>query len=84
MLLLLQTCHLKLKVHFLLRHYSAVIPASDWLYCDHPSAREVPPGRGPQCGVAPVNIPIRFWSRAAYSQGGGGFSVGLVSCSFSV
>jgi hypothetical protein len=32
---------------------------------DHPSTGEVPPGRGPQCGTASVNIPINFSSQAA-------------------
>ncbi len=31
---------------------------------DHPRMGEIPPGRGPQCDVAPSNIPISFWSQA--------------------
>jgi hypothetical protein len=36
----------------------------------HPSAGEVPPGWGPQCGAASVNIPISFWSWAVQSVRG--------------
>ncbi len=43
---------------------------------DHPSAGEVLLGCGPQFGAVPVNILISFWSWAAKSAGGGGFSVG--------
>jgi hypothetical protein len=32
---------------------------------DHSRAGEVPPGRGPQCGAAPGNIPINFSSQVA-------------------
>ncbi len=52
------------------------LPLSFTVFTDHPKEGEVLPGRGPQYGAAPVNIPISFRSRAAKSAGGGGFSVG--------
>jgi hypothetical protein len=39
-------------------------------------AGEVSQGCGPQSSAAPVNIPVSFWSWAAQSSWGGGFSVG--------
>jgi hypothetical protein len=41
------------------RRYSGAITASDRFFfpiTDHPSAGKVPPGRGPQCGAAPVKF----------------------------
>ncbi len=48
------------------RHIGAPpLPLSFTVYTDHIRAGEVPPGRGPQSGVAPVNIPTSFRSWAA-------------------
>jgi hypothetical protein len=43
---------------------------------EHPSAGEVLPGCGIQCGVSQVNIPVSFGFQAALSAVGGEFSVG--------
>ncbi len=44
---------------------------------DHPSEGEVPPGRGPQYGAAPVINTNQFPVAGRVECGGGGFSVGL-------
>jgi hypothetical protein len=41
------------------------LPLSFTVYTDRLMAGGVPPGRGPQCGAAPVNTPISLRSRAA-------------------
>jgi hypothetical protein len=57
------------------------IPLCFTAITDHLMAGEVPPGWGPQSGVAPVNIPISFRSRAVQSPGGDRYSVGPGLCS---
>jgi hypothetical protein len=58
------------------------LPLSFTVNTDHLMAGEVPPGCGPQSGVAPVNIPISFRSRAAYIAGVAGSQSGPLSLSF--
>ncbi len=52
---------------------------------DNPSTGEVPLGRGLQCGAAPVNIPVSYWSWYVKSAGEAGSlsgrSLNLSECS---
>ncbi len=45
------------------------IPSNFTAITKHPSVGEIPPHHSPQCGAAPVNILVSFWSRAAKSTG---------------
>jgi hypothetical protein len=49
---------------------------------DPPRVGEVRPGCGPQSGMAPVRIPIGFWSQAVENVRVAGSQSGLVSHSF--
>jgi hypothetical protein len=46
---------------------SSLLPTGFTAITDHPSTGEVPLDRTPQRVAPPVNIPISFWSQAAWS-----------------
>jgi hypothetical protein len=60
------------------------LPLSFTVYTDHPRAEEVLPGRGPQCGAAPVNIPSDSGHGPRRVRGVAGSQWGPLSLSFLV